>query len=174
MIAMMVPSAAPMILLYARVQRHNGQRTGRRLPFPRRISAGLPAGLAGFQPGGHLLQWALERLGWSRHDDVEYQPYLSAVFLLAAGCYQLSPLKRVPQSLPQPAGFLAEHWRKGAGRTAHGLRHGLYCVGCCWFLMLLLFVGGIMNLVWIAGWRFWYCWRNCFLRAYLWRVAQQC
>jgi predicted metal-binding membrane protein len=75
------------------------------------------------------------------------------VFLLAAGIYQFSPLKSVCLTHCRgPASFLTQHWRKGdLGALRMGLEHGLYCVGCCWFLMLLLFVGGIMNLVWIAG-----------------------
>jgi len=156
MIAMMVPSAAPMILLYARVQRHNGQRNGTAdlaVPTAAFLLGYLLAWL-GFSLVATSLQWLLERWGlvhgmmmWST------SPTLSAVFLLAAGCYQLSPLKRVCLNhCRSPAGFLAGHWRKGRqGALRMGLRHGLYCVGCCWFLMLLLFVGGIMNLVWIAG-----------------------
>jgi len=72
---------------------------------------------------------------------------------VAAGIFQLSPLKRVClDHCRSPAGYLSSHWRKGRrGALRMGIEHGIYCVGCCWFLMLLLFVGGTMNLVWIAG-----------------------
>ena len=107
-----------------------------------------------FSLAATALQWGLERTGlvhgmmmWSN------SRVLSAAFLLSAGLYQLSPLKTVClDHCRSPAGFLSAHWRKGpAGALRMGMDHGLYCVGCCWFLMLLLFVGGIMNLVWIAG-----------------------
>jgi predicted metal-binding membrane protein len=100
------------------------------------------------------LQWALERVGlvhammmWS------LDKWLSAALLFAAGLYQLSSLKDVClRNCRSPAEFLTRHRREGQiGAFRMGLDHGLYCVGCCWFLMALLFAGGIMNLVWIAG-----------------------
>jgi predicted metal-binding membrane protein len=78
---------------------------------------------------------------------------LSAAVLALAGIYQLSPLKR--RCLAQcrsPLSFIARHWRTGAGGAfVMGVRHGAWCVGCCWLLMALLFVGGVMNLAWIAA-----------------------
>jgi len=73
--------------------------------------------------------------------------------LIAAGLYQMTPLKNVClQHCRSPVHFLAGRWRKGAtGAFRTGLHHGLYCLGCCWALMLLLFVGGVMNLLWIAA-----------------------
>jgi predicted metal-binding membrane protein len=100
------------------------------------------------------LQWWLERLGlvhgmlmWSTSHT------LSGALLVAAGLYQLSSLKRACLAhCRSPAAFLSEHWRNGmTGALSMGLYHGLFCVGCCWVLMALLFVGGTMNLVWIAG-----------------------
>ena len=156
MVAMMVPSAAPTILLYARVYRH-GQASGAGL------SPTVP--VAAFA-GGYLLAWllfsalatglqfALEQSGlvhrmlmWST------TPVLSGAFLVVAGLYQFSPWKdRCLGHCRSPATFLSTHWRKTrAGALRMGVDHGLYCVGCCWSLMLLLFVGGVMNLVWIAG-----------------------
>ena len=78
---------------------------------------------------------------------------LSAIVLAAAGAYQFSPLKRACLTqCRSPVNFLTAHWRPGiAGSFLLGMRHGIYCVGCCWLLMALLFVGGIMNLVWIAA-----------------------
>lgn len=78
---------------------------------------------------------------------------LSAGFLIAAGLYQLSPVKAVClKHCRSPAQFLSRHWRAGrTGALRIGLGHGAFCIGCCWFLMALLFVGGIMNLIWIGG-----------------------
>ena len=79
--------------------------------------------------------------------------WLSATLLVAAGLFQLSPLKNVClRACRSPVEFLSRHWRQGSIGAMHlGLAHGLYCIGCCWALMALLFVGGIMNLVWIVG-----------------------
>lgn len=156
MIAMMIPSASPMILLYARAYRHE-QRQGK-----------LPAGVvpsfifvlgyilswAAFSGIAVGLQWGLERVGlmhqmmmWS------ISPIFTAALLIAAGLYQLTPLKTVCLAhCRSPAQYLAQHFRPGAvGAFRLGWKHGTYCLGCCWFLMALLFAGGIMNLVWIAG-----------------------
>jgi predicted metal-binding membrane protein len=79
--------------------------------------------------------------------------WLSGGVLIAAGLYQLSPLKNVCLAQCRaPASFLARHWRPHAsGALRLGAQHGAYCVGCCWMLMALLFVGGVMNLIWIAA-----------------------
>jgi predicted metal-binding membrane protein len=156
MIAMMVPSAAPMILLYARVHRH-GQKRGQ-IPdtiVPTAMFAGgyLIAWL-GFSMLATTLQWYLEIAGllsqmmmWSN------SLYLSAALLIAAGLYQLTPLKHAClEHCRSPASFLSKQWRPGPrGALRMGLSHGTYCLGCCWLLMALLFVGGTMNLAWIAG-----------------------
>jgi predicted metal-binding membrane protein len=156
MIAMMTPSAAPMILLYARAHRHEhklGKIEGSVAPTFSFLSGYLSAWLA-FSLLATGLQWALEKAGlihtmlmWS------LDPVFAATLLIAAGLYQLSPLKDVClQHCRTPARFLAENYQPGtAGAFRMGLKHGLYCLGCCWFLMALLFAGGIMNLVWIAG-----------------------
>lgn len=156
MIAMMVPSAAPMILLYARVARQ-GQRHGQiaegRLPTGA-FALGYLAVWFGFSLGATALQAWAEGAGlvhgmmmWST------APWLSAALLIAAGVYQLSPLKNVClKHCRSPVAFLSGHWRGGTtGAFRMGIDHGAYCLGCCWSLMALLFVGGIMNLVWIAG-----------------------
>ncbi len=156
MIAMMVPSAAPTILLYARVQRH-AQRQSHKdqvvVPTAAFVGGYLSAWLA-FSIAATTLQWLLERAGlmhammmWSTNS------VLSGSFLVAAGVYQLSPLKNIClKNCRSPAEFLSRHWRNGrSGAALMGLEHGFYCVGCCWLLMALLFAGGIMNLVWIAG-----------------------
>jgi predicted metal-binding membrane protein len=156
MIAMMVPSAAPMILLYARVYRH-AQKKGqidRGLVPTAAFSAGYLLAWLVFSLVATVLQWGLEQLGllhsmlmWSTSHS------LSAAFLIAAGIYQLSPLKNSCLThCRTPVDYISRNWRPDSqGALTMGWRHGLYCVGCCWFLMALLFVGGIMNLVWIAG-----------------------
>ena len=93
--------------------------------------------------------------------------WLSGAVLIAAGLYQLSPLKHACLAhCRSPASFLSRHWRPHAlGALRLGALHGAYCVGCCWMLMALLFVGGVMNLVWIAALACW-CWsRKCCPRA---------
>ena len=80
-------------------------------------------------------------------------PAVAAILLQAAGLYQLTPLQRAClRRCRSPRAFLAVHWRPGAaGAVRLGLAHGAYCVGCCWFLMALLFVGGVMNPFWIGA-----------------------
>lgn len=156
MIAMMVPSAAPTILLYARVVRHGqarGQSESALVPTAD-FAAGYLVAWLGFSALATALQFALERSGlldgmlmWST------DRRLTAALLIAAGLYQLSPLKTACLAqCRSPAEFLARHWRPGRGGAFRlGVLHGAYCLGCCWALMLLLFAAGIMNLVWIAG-----------------------
>jgi predicted metal-binding membrane protein len=156
MIAMMVPSAAPMILLYARVVRHAPGQSAPQdaLGAAAAFAAGYLVCWLAFSMLAVGLQLALERAGlidgmmmWSTTRS------LTAALLLAAGLYQLSPLKSAClDHCRSPAAFLAQHRRPGKRGALHlGLVHGAYCVGCCWVLMLLLFAAGIMNLVWIAG-----------------------
>jgi predicted metal-binding membrane protein len=156
MIAMMIPSATPIILLYGHVYRHE-QRQGK-LPagaVPTLIFVlGYLFSWAAFSAAATGLQWGLERVAlihqmmmWS------INPIFTAALLIAAGLYQLTPLKTAClEHCRSPAQYLAQHFRPGAaGAFRLGCRHGVYCLGCCWFLMALLFAGGIMSLVWIAG-----------------------
>lgn len=152
MIAMMLPSAAPTVLLYARVCRHS-QKTGATVPTAAFVLGYLAAWLV-FSAVATALQAGLERIGlvdrmmmWSTDRT------LTAAFLLAAGIFQLSPLKSVClDHCRAPVDFLTRHWRQGTlGALRMGLHHGTFCVGCCWLLMALLFAGGIMNLIWIAA-----------------------
>ena len=156
MIAMMSPSAAPTILLYARVHRHAAAQW-------QLVEGGAPTGafLAGYlavwlsfavvATGVHaLLEWAglvSPRMMGSQ------SRWLSGSLLVAAGVYELSPLKRMCLAhCRAPTDFLSRHWRPGAaGAFRLGVAHGAFCVGCCWILMALLFVGGVMNPIWIAA-----------------------
>jgi predicted metal-binding membrane protein len=146
MVAMMLPSAAPAILLYGRV------REQRR------------AGAAVVQPWifgvGYLAVWLLFSIAAAGAQRMIAGPAMTldsrisiSALLIVAGLYQLSPLKSAClRQCRSPAEFLTRHWRAGAtGAVRLGVLHGAYCVGCCWMLMALLFVGGVMNFAWIAA-----------------------
>lgn len=146
MAAMMLPSAAPTILLVDALsrQRPNG-KLGSFL-----FSLGYLIVWAGFSLLATTLQWRLDISGLLRGDMASSSHYLAAALLIAAGIYQLTPYKQAClEHCRSPAAFLTHHWRHGPLRA--GLHHGVYCLGCCWALMGLLFVGGVMNLLWIAG-----------------------
>jgi predicted metal-binding membrane protein len=156
MIAMMTPSAAPMILLHARVAR-DAQAKGRdargTLQQTGVFTAGYLLAWLGFSIAAAALQWGLEAAGLVSRMMTSMSAALSAAVLIAAGVYQWTPLKNVClRGCRAPAQFLSRHWRPGRrGALRLGILHGAYCVGCCWALMALLFVGGIMNPVWIAA-----------------------
>ena len=154
MIAMMAPSAAPTILLYARVYRHSmaqGQVPDKLAPSGA-FAAGYLFIWLGFSIMAAMLHWTMESSGIISEMGSRSQ-WLSAGVLIAAGAYQLSPAKSACLShCRSPAEFLSRHWRPHAlGALRLGAMHGSFCVGCCWMLMALLFVGGAMNLVWIAA-----------------------
>ncbi|CDO37412.1 DUF2182 domain-containing protein [Novosphingobium sp. KN65.2] len=150
MVAMMLPSAASTILLHARAG--SAGAAGSRPATGSFLSGYLLVwGLFSFV--ATVLQMALERAGiMAGMDMVSVSRPFSAVVLLLAGLYQLSPFKETClRHCRNPAQFLTRHYRPGrAGALRMGLLHGAYCAGCCWLLMALLFVGGVMNLVWIA------------------------
>jgi predicted metal-binding membrane protein len=156
MVAMMVPSAAPAILLYARTYRHavaQGQIQGRPAPTGA-FAAGYLLVWLGFSLAATVLNRMLESADLVSAMSMGSQSrWLSGSVLITAGLYQLSPLKQACLShCRAPASFLARHWRPHAwGALRLGVLHGAYCVGCCWMLMALLFVGGAMNLAWIAA-----------------------
>jgi predicted metal-binding membrane protein len=106
-----------------------------------------------FAAAATTLQWALDRAGLLSETMAFGNIILAGSVLVAAGVYQWTPLKEAClRHCRSPLDFLLFHWRDSArGAVASGIRHGLFCLGCCWMLMALLFVGGIMNLVWIAG-----------------------
>jgi predicted metal-binding membrane protein len=152
MLAMMTPSAAPAILLYARVHAHHGAREAPRAPL-HAFALGYLAIWAAFSLVAASLQLYLEQRGAVSTMTMGVAGrWPAAVVLVVAGLYQLTPLKRACLAqCRSPAQFLSQHFRPGAmGAFRLGVRHGAYCLGCCWLLMALLFVGGVMNLVWIA------------------------
>lgn len=148
MAAMMLPSAMPMVLTFVR----SCSRSGERLRSGAFVSAYLLI-WSGFSVAATASQWLLQDMGLVNPMIVSTSAGLTAVLLLVAGVYQFSPLKRMCLShCRSPVGFLLGEWRSGAyGGLVMGLRHGLFCLGCCWALMALLFVFGVMNVLWIAA-----------------------
>ena len=149
---MMLPSAAPMILTVARVHRSRPARGGVSLPLAAFV-AGYLLVWTGFSAVAALAQWGLARGGLIGGMDGRMGPMLGGAVFVAAGLYQLSPLKLACLGrCRSPLGFLLAHWRDGVGGALRmGARHGVVCLGCCWALMALLFAVGAMNLVWVAG-----------------------
>jgi predicted metal-binding membrane protein len=151
MVAMMLPSAAPVILIVLAAYRRRGDRGAR-------VSAGMFV-------TGYMLAWTtfsalaasaqvgLHRTALLSADMTSRSTLLAGTMLLVAGIYQWLPIKTACLTHCQsPLGFLAAYWRDGAhGALTMGLRHGAFCIGCCWALMALLFVVGVMNLLWVAG-----------------------
>lgn len=148
MAAMMLPSALPMILTFVDL----GVRTAEPARGRSFVAAYLFVWFA-FSAGATAAQWVLQAMGWVNPMIVSSSALLTALLLLIAGAYQFSRLKQVCLSRCRtPMGFLLGEWRAGVyGAFVMGVRHGLFCVGCCWALMALLFVGGVMNLTWVAA-----------------------
>jgi predicted metal-binding membrane protein len=152
MMAMMLPSAAPMILLFAMVNRKQREKGAPYVP-----TAIFAAGYALVWGAFSLLavgaQWGLERSGLLSSTMASTGVMLGAGLLIAAGIYQLTPLKHAClRHCRSPIFFISHHWRPGdLGALRMGVEHGAFCTGCCWFLMALLFYGGVMNLYWIVG-----------------------
>lgn len=148
MAAMMLPSALPMIQTFASICVQHGEAARWRS-----FVGGYLLVWVAFSVAATAAQWAMQASGWVDPMIVSRSAALSAVLLVIAGVYQFSPLKRVCLSrCRSPLGFVLGEWRDGVGGGfVMGLRHGLHCLGCCWALMALLFVGGVMNLAWIAA-----------------------
>jgi len=152
MIAMMLPSATPMLVLFARSQRprlgpaEGSWRTGL-------LAAGYLVVWLGWSMLAAGSQWALNASLLLSPGAAVTSALTGGALLVTAGVYQLSPWKYACLVQCQsPLGFLLARWRDGRwGAFRMGLAHGVYCVGCCWALMALLLVGGVMNLTWIAA-----------------------
>jgi predicted metal-binding membrane protein len=154
MVGMMTPSATPMILIYSRVARQAAQDS-------------RPIAATGWFVCGYLLIWAafsflaaigqgaLERVAWLTPMMAAASNTVGGVILVIAGVYQFTPLKNNCLSQCQsPFAFIQANggFKRGTGASIQlGMRHGFYCIGCCWALMALLFVGGVMNILWIAA-----------------------
>ena len=151
MVAMMLPSASPLILLHVRVnqqQEDGGDGFHGTVAF----AIGYLLVWTSFSAVATLLQWGLEKLAVLSPMMASTSPLLGAGLLLAAGIYQLTPFKNAClRHCRSPVHSLMQHWRRGtSGAFMMGFHHGVFCIGCCWLLMALLFVFGVMNLVWIA------------------------
>jgi predicted metal-binding membrane protein len=152
MVAMMLPSASPMILLFARFNRTQRDKGAPYVPTGV-FALGYLLVWAAFSQVAVTVQWGLERSGLLSSMMASTSVTLGAALLIAAGVYQLTPLKYAClKHCRSPLFFISHHWRPGEwGALRMGLEHGAFCTGCCWFLMALLFYGGIMNLFWIIG-----------------------
>jgi predicted metal-binding membrane protein len=153
MTAMMLPSAAPMILLYGRFARGVADQGGALAPTAL-FGGSYLAVWAGFSLAAAGLQAALVHSGVISQAELGLgDRRIAGALLLAVGLYQLTPLKRAClEACRSPIGFLTRYWRpSAAGALRLGVRHGAYCVGCCWLIMALLFIGGVMSLTWVAA-----------------------
>jgi predicted metal-binding membrane protein len=152
MVAMMVPSVAPVVLLYTRSYRL-AVRDDRMVPPAGAFLMGYLMVWAAFSAIATLLQWGLERMAVLSPTMVSASPILAGMILVLAGVYQWTPLKDAClRSCRVPMDFFSRHWEPGAGGAFRmGFRHGGFCLGCCWALMALLFAGGVMNLLLVAG-----------------------
>jgi predicted metal-binding membrane protein len=158
MIAMMLPAAAPFVLLAARIRDGPANGTARAAAAhgthtTALVATGYLAVWGAFSVLATLAQWALHAAGALSAHALAVAPAAGGAIFIAAGLYQLTPVKRACLTqCRSPARFLVEHWRPGAtGAVRLGVRHGAFCVGCCWALMALLFAGGIMNAFWIGA-----------------------
>ncbi len=150
MAAMMIPSAVPMISAYSTTVNSRSAKLHGSTPM---FVIGYLVAWSGFAAIATVAQWLLhdatlvDAMGASKHGMV------GGVILVGAGAYQFTGLKNAClTTCKTPLGFLLNEWREGpSGAAVMGLRHGTYCIGCCWALMAMLFVLGVMNLWWIAA-----------------------
>ncbi len=152
MTGMMLPSAAPTILMYGTIVRNRPQP---QQPLVRSyaFAAGYLLAWAGFSVAATLLQWKLSEAALLSPMMEAAHPVFAAGILITAGIYQWTPFKQACLTqCRSPMKYLSRYWRPGkTGALRMGMKHGMFCLGCCWALMLLLFFGGVMNLLWIAG-----------------------
>jgi predicted metal-binding membrane protein len=149
---MMLPSAAPMILTFATVNRRKRTR-GRPFVPTAVFTTGYLIAWGLFGIAATLADWGLEQTALMSPMTQRLTPALGSAVIIVAGVYQLTPFKYVClTNCRSPFDFVLNHWRDGAvGALRMGFEHGLYCLGCCWFLMALLFAAGTMSLLWMAA-----------------------
>ena len=152
MVGMMLPAVLPAVLIYQAVAKKAAGEGTAAAPAACFASGYLAMWIL-FSGLATILQWGLDRAALLSPAMVANSPALGVGLLMAAGAYQWLPVKnRCLTHCRSPAHFIAGHWRPGGlGAFYNGLSHGAYCLGCCWVLMGLLFVGGVMNLLWIAA-----------------------
>jgi predicted metal-binding membrane protein len=151
MFAMMTPSAAPMVLTYTRINRQRGAEV-KPVPGTAIFYLGYLLVWTAFSAAATLAQGGLHAATLLSPMMETTSPVLGGIILIAAGLFQFTPLKHACLShCRTPLGYFMTEWREGKwGALVMGVRHGAYCVGCCWLIMALLFVAGVMNLFWIA------------------------
>lgn len=151
MAGMMAPSAAPVLLLFAASRRSRGSRSASLATLI--FGLGYLAVWISFSAGAALAQWILHDAAMLSAGMAASSSRLAAAILIGAGIYQLTPWKtRCLTHCRSPLAFLMTNWKDGKlGAFQMGIRHGIYCLGCCWALMGVLFVVGVMNLVWVAA-----------------------
>jgi predicted metal-binding membrane protein len=149
---MMLPSATPLILTFATVNRRKRERAEPYIPAFA-FTAGYLLAWGAFSLAATLAQWGLERAALMLPSMKAGSALVGGAFFLAAGAYQWSPLKLAClRNCRSPLDFVINRWRDGwTGALRMGAEQGAYCVGCCAVLMLLMFVGGLMNLLWAAA-----------------------
>lgn len=152
MVAMMLPSASPTILLFAKINRQR-REAGKTYVAAGTFALGYLLIWGFFSAAATAAQWALVSSGLLSIAMASTNQTLSAAILIAAGLWQFTPLKRAClRHCRSPFHFVVSGFRPGElGALRMGVEHGVFCLGCCWFLMALLFYGGVMNLYWIAG-----------------------
>jgi predicted metal-binding membrane protein len=152
MVAMMIPSATPFILLYALVCRKRATASQPFVPSAAFLTGYVVVWIV-FSLVATVFQWVLEQAALLSSMLISTSQILGGIVLIAAGIYQGLPYKNVClRKCRTPVDFLSRYWQPGIrGAFNMGLRHGLFCLGCCWLLMALLFVGGVMNLLWVAA-----------------------
>lgn len=151
MVAMMVPSAAPLILTVAATNRKRRERQDPLVSTSLFLTGYLLVWTA-FSVVAAIAQWGLHETALLSSGMVSASPVLGGFLLLTAGAFQFTSLKQSCLiECRSPLSFVMGHWREGSGGALRmGLEHGKYCLGCCWLLMGLLFVAGVMNILWIA------------------------
>jgi predicted metal-binding membrane protein len=150
MVGMMAPAASPVLLLFAATRSGRGNRSVSLSTLV--FGLGYIAVWTSFSVGAALAQAGLDHAAMLSPAIESSSHWLTATILIAAGVYQLTPWKDgCLRQCQSPLGFLVANWRDGAsGAFRMGFRHGEYCLGCCWAVMCILFVVGVMNLTWVA------------------------
>lgn len=150
MVGMMAPSATPMLLLFATSQARRGARGAPMLTLL--FGVGYLTIWLGFSVAATLAHWTLDHAMLLSPTMAVASRRVAGALCIGAGLYQLAPLKHgCLQHCQSPVGFLLSRWREGSrGAFEMGFRHGIYCLGCCWALMALLFAVGVMNLIAVA------------------------
>ena len=151
MVAMMLPAATPMVLMFASVNRQQNQQSVSLISTGSFVLGYLIIWIV-YSGISAIVQWGLHSAALLSHSMVISSPVLGGSLLLAAGVFQWTPFRDAcMKKCRSPLGFILSEWREGkAGALIMGIKHGMYCVGCCWILMSLSLVLGVMNLLWMA------------------------